>query len=174
MSIDNIIMKPLKGITVNPILLKLKSRINQRLQSDGSEAGVGLIEMLVALAILAIGLVGFIGVYVAVGKATKMAADRQAAINIAAQQLSQLEGFESLNWEYSGNIPSSVLNSTATISGVPFTSVTSVTNCTGTGAAYISATVKVSWKYGPDTYDYTQTVQLTPSSHTVGVSTTCP
>ncbi len=158
---------------------RLCKRIDDRLNAEQSDAGVGLIEMIVALAILAIGLVGFIGVYVAVGKATKMAADRQAAINIAAQQLSVIEGFESINWQYysssGGGIPSSVLSYSGNVGSTKFTAATTVTNCTGyASAAELQATVDVSWNYGSSTYHYSESVQLTPSAYSVGVPLNCP
>ncbi len=146
-------------------LRSLKLRFRTRLEYENSEAGVGLIEMLVALALLAIGLVSFIGVYSAVGRATKMAVDRQAAINIAAQQLSELEAFESISWNYSSSIPSNILNSIQTVGGIPYTATILVSDCPqqvqGQNVPSISAEVTVSWTFGTNTYKYSESTLLT-------------
>ncbi|NNN22479.1 MAG: prepilin-type N-terminal cleavage/methylation domain-containing protein [Acidimicrobiales bacterium] len=143
------------------MVIQTKSRIRRVLKArlsneDDFERGMGLVEIVVALFILAIGLTATAGEFVTVDRVTAQTAQRQAAINIAAQQQSKLEGFESLNWEFSAGIPTSITSSTQAIGSTTYTAQTIVTDCSSSSAIIsILSKVTVTWhdSLGTQSYD---------------------
>ncbi len=142
-------------IQVRSIILgTLKRRLAD---SEERDRGMGLVEMIVALFILAIGLTATAAEFVTVDRVTAETAQRQAAINIAAQQQSELAGFESLNWQFSSGIPANITNSIHRIGSTFYTATTTVTNCQSNAViVQIISKVTVTWSSASGTQTYNQ------------------
>lgn len=143
---------------------------NHKLEISSScyeDSGQAIMEVIVAMVILMVALLGLIEIFVSADSTNLYLAQRQSAVNIASAEMSRVISSESVQWNYTSTMPSSLLTiANVVVGGTTYSITNTYQNCpsgellssSSLKVPSIEVTIQVSWDKGKYSYSTNSTL----------------